>query len=104
MNYGAKMSNTTVPYRNDVNLSPLPDIPRPTIFANEQIIQGRKDDALLFFDEKATQMAVVKKPVVNINLVGSIDLTKHNLDNDGINNAKILTSKQIIGQLANNTV
>jgi hypothetical protein len=66
-------------------------------------MQGRKDDAILFFDQKANQIATAKKPVVKLNLTGTIDLTKHDLDNNGVKDATNIVSKQIINQMVYNS-
>jgi hypothetical protein len=83
---------------NNPILNPL-NTKGPVVFANGKILQGRKDDAVLFFNEKANQIASVKKPVVNINLTGTIDMTQHDLDSGGIKEATNIVSKQIINQM-----
>jgi hypothetical protein len=104
MNYGQNSSNVSVPFKKEGQFGvTLFDPERPVVFANGQLLQGRKDDAILFFDEKANQMASVKKPVLNLNLTGTIDLTKHDLDNDGVKNATNMVSKQIITQMVYNS-
>jgi hypothetical protein len=106
MNYGQNTSNASVPFKEDKNLTNLMLKPfnttGPVVFANGKILQGRKDDAVLFFDQKANQMASVKKPIVNLNLTGTIDMTQHDLDDDGIKDATNIVSKQIINQMAYN--
>jgi hypothetical protein len=103
MNYGQSSSNASVPFKTDNNFGlKLFDPKTPFVFANGQIMQGRKDDAVLFFDEKANQIASVKKPVVKLNLTGTIDMTQHDLDDDGVNGVKNIVSKQIINQMAYN--
>jgi hypothetical protein len=106
MNYGQNTSNASVPYREDKNLTNLMLKPfnttGPVVFANGKVLQGRKDDAVLFFDQKANQIASVKKPVVNLNLTGTIDMTQHDLDNDGIKDVTNIVSKQIINQMVYN--
>jgi hypothetical protein len=74
-----------------------------TVKTDDKIIKGRKDDALLLFDQKATQNASVKKPVVNINLTGTIDMTQHDLDNNSVKDATNVVSKQIINQMVYNS-
>jgi hypothetical protein len=107
MNYGQNTSNASVPYREDKNLTNLMLKPfnttGPVVFANGKVLQGRKDDAVLFFDQKANQIASVKKPIVNLNLTGTIDMTQHDLDDDGIKDATNIISKQIISQMAYNS-
>jgi hypothetical protein len=76
------------------------------IKTEDKIIKGRKDDALLLFDQKATQSAQdnlsIKKPIVTLNLTGTIDMTQHDLDDNGIKDATNIVSKQIINQMAYN--
>jgi hypothetical protein len=64
MNYGQNTSNASVPYREDKNLTNLMLKPfnttGPVVFANGKVLQGRKDDAVLFFDQKANQIAFLK--------------------------------------------
>ena len=107
MNYGQNTSNIKTPFRidNSVALESLAAVnqTKPIVFVNGQILQGRKDDAILFFDEKANQIASVKKPVLNLNLTGTIDLTKHDLDNNGVKDATNMVSKQIITQMVYNS-
>jgi hypothetical protein len=104
MNYGQSSSNASVPFKTDNNFGlKLFDPKTPFVFANGQIMQGRKDDAILFFDQKANQIATAKKPVVKLNLTGTIDLTKHDLDNNGVKDATNIVSKQIINQMVYNS-
>lgn len=100
MGYEQNTPKVSVPFKMDNNpiLNPL-NTKGPVVFANGKILQGRKDDAVLFFDEKANQIASVKKPVVNINLTGTIDMTQHDLDSGGIKEATNIVSKQIINQM-----
>ncbi len=104
MNYGQNSSNVNIPFKKESQFGvTLFDPTRPVVFANGQLLQGRKDDAILFFDEKANQIASVKKPVVKLNLTGTIDLTKHDLDNNGVKDATNIVSKQIINQMVYNS-
>ena len=100
MGYEQNTPKVSVPFKMDNNpiLNPL-NTKGPVVFANGKILQGRKDDAVLFFNEKANQIASVKKPVVNINLTGTIDMTQHDLDSGGIKEATNIVSKQIINQM-----
>ena len=104
MGYEQNTPKVSVPFKMDNNpiLNPL-NTNGPVVFANGKILQGRKDDAVLFFNEKANQIASVKKPVVNINLTGTIDMTQHDLDNNGIKDATNVVSKQIINQMVYNS-
>jgi hypothetical protein len=106
MNYGQNTSNVSVPFKVNNSLAAeslsLLNQPNPIVFANGKILQGRKDDAVLFFDEKANQIASVKKPIVKLNLTGTIDMTQHDLDDDGVKNATNIVSKQIINQMVYN--
>jgi arsenate reductase-like glutaredoxin family protein len=101
-----ELASLDASFKEDKNLTNLMLKPfnttGPVVFANGKILQGRKDDAVLFFDQKANQMASVKKPIVNLNLTGTIDMTQHDLDDDGIKDATNIVSKQIINQMAYN--
>ncbi len=104
MNYGQNSSNVNIPFKKESQFGvTLFDPTRPVVLANGQLLQCRKDDAILFFDEKANQIASVKKPVVKLNLTGTIDLTKHDLDNNGVKDATNIVSKQIINQMVYNS-
>lgn len=78
-----------------------------TVKMEDKIVKGRKDDALLLFNQKATQSAQdnlsIKKPVVNLVLKGEIDLTQHDFSNNDVKDTSNLVSKQIIGQLSSST-